>query len=328
MTIAIACGWRRLYTGAEWWPLLDEARESYRITEVWHGGCEDGADVVVALWAKARGLRIEAFPAPWELFKQAKIPAKAAGPRRIDDMLAGRRGYTIADVAQIDASDQQAPLALPERAGEDAPRRRSLITTEQLEGRPEVLLALPGYAGTRRTIRAAEAAGLMVARLSFEPWVANKWHYRDRDGSYRFPPDAIDIQRGSPIGNPFRVGDMIDAAIAVLGRDAVATVLGRAPRSDDQITSDTCLALYRAWLMRQIRERDRGVMRALQRIGPKSVLMCTCKRPDGTGLCHGDVVVRCWRWLNGRRQPDAPGASGGGGSPETSDRREHDTTAA
>jgi hypothetical protein len=272
MTIAIAAGWRRLAFDRSWLAVLDEARERHRITKIWHGGAR-GGDEIVALWATARRLEVEAFPAPWDLCKEAKIPVKAAGEIRVRDMLDGKRGYVIED--------------------------GKLVTTEQVEGTPELLLAMPGYKGTRGTIRAAEARRLEVQRLAVEPWVINRWHYRRKDGSFDLPPGSIDIQRGTALGNPYVVGEPHP----------------HPSRGGSAITGDECLELYRAWLWWRIGEKDRGVLNMFRTIGGPEVIarggghphiVCTCKRPDGSGFCHGDVVVRAWRWLNRRPQPDAP----------------------
>jgi len=289
MTIAIAAGSRHIHIGHVWWPLLDAAAESYRITEVWHGGA-NGADEGVAFWAKARGLTVEAFPAPWDLFKQAGLKAKAAGARRIDDMLSGLRGYIIAhskhDPEAVDGivCTQQ----LGTRGSEyDLELASKVYRMKRPDSPASVLLALPGYAGTRRTIRAAQQRGLVVERLSVEPWVINRWHYRRKDGSFDLPPDSMNIQRGTALGNPYEVG---------------------APhphRPGETISAEECLQLYRGHLWRLVHARDRGVMAMLHRITARTHLVCTCKRPDGTGLCHGDVVVRAWRFVHGIPQPEA-----------------------
>jgi hypothetical protein len=305
MTIAIAAGWRHLHMSPEWWPALDSLRETYRITEIWHGACSlpkepeklAGADAGVEEWALDRGLVVQRFPAPWELYRAARLNAKAAGARRVADMLEGRRGYVMPHSKHDPDYDPSSPV----------------VTTERVEGQPEVLLALPGYAGTRRTIAAAVERGLLLERVQLEPWVINRWHYRLRDKSFDLPPESLDIQRGTALGNPFIVGDSISTAIEVLGVPTVAAVLGRAPRDSDTIQGEHGLELYRRWLFREMVNGDRGVMSQLRAITPRTHLVCTCKRPDGTGLCHGDVVVRAWRWMVGRKQPDAPSTPVGEG---------------
>jgi hypothetical protein len=269
MTIAIATGGRRLRVTHEYWPLLDAARESYRITKIWHGAAK-GADEGVELWANARGLDVERFPAPWDLFKAAGLNEKAAGMHRNADMFDGRRGYAWV------------------KKDED----RTFTTTEQVHGRPELLLALPGYKGTRGAIRLAAERQIPVERIMVEPMVVNRWWYARRDKSgYDFPPGTVSIMRGdSALGNPFRVGDP------------------HPHREGATITGDECLGLYRLWLHYMLYvEKDRGVIAALSRIGSKDHLACACLRPDGTGLCHGQVVLRAWRHWN-HRPVDGPGA--------------------
>ena len=304
MTIAIAAGSRHLHVGHAWWPELDAKAEAYKITELWHGGAK-GADEGVAVWARARGLTVEPFPAPWDLFKKAGLNQKAAGARRIDDMLSGRREYVLAhsehDPEAIDGivTTQQLGSAEPitgEVAGQSygIPRPNSPAS---------VLFALPGYAGTRRTIRAAAERGLITERIQIEPWVINRWHYRRPDGTFELPPSSVDIQRGTALGNPFRVGDPLGTAGTVLG--PLDKLLGCEPNLNEPITGEQCLEFYRAWLWREMHRKDRGVLAMLRRISAKDHLVCTCKRPDGTGLCHGDVVVRAWRFVHAKPELDA-----------------------
>mgnify|MGYP000010467407 CR=1 FL=1 len=301
MTIAIAAGWRHLNLGPDWWPALDRFRESYRVTEIWHGACslrEDphklaGADAGVETWALERGLAVQRFPAPWVLFKAAGLNAKAAGARRVADMFAGRRGYVVPHSRHDPDYDPSSPI----------------VTTEEVQGRPEILLALPGYSGTRGTIREAVRLGVPVEEVSIEPWVINRWHYRQPDGSFEFPPDTVSVMRGTRLGNPFWVGQRLGVAIDLLGAEAVAKVVPSLERAHP-LAGDECLELYRLHLWIKIHhEQDRGVLAAMRQIGPKSKLCCACLRPDGTGFCHAQIVVRAWRHLNGRGQPDAPDRS-------------------
>lgn len=269
MTIAIATGGRHLRVTHEYWPLLDAVREKHRITKIWHGGAA-GADEGVALWANARGLDVERFPAPWDLFKQGRLNEKAAGMRRNADMFDGRRGYSL-------EGSIESPI---------------VATTEQVEGTPELLLALPGYKGTRGAIRLAEARQIVVERIMVEPMVINRWWYARRDKSgFDFPPNTVSIMRGdSALGNPFRVGDP------------------HPHRPGEVIAGDECIGLYRQWLHYMLHvERHRGVVAAMNRLRPFDHLACACLRPDGSGLCHGQVVLRAWRHWN-NRPVDGPGA--------------------
>jgi len=51
-------------------------------TVVLHGDCPDGVDQLANRWAKARGIKVETYPAPW------KELGKIAGPLRNARMLA------------------------------------------------------------------------------------------------------------------------------------------------------------------------------------------------------------------------------------------------
>ena len=132
---------------------------------------------------------------------------------------------------------------------------------------------------------------------------------RQPDGSFEFPPDTVSVMRGTRLGNPFWVGQRLGVAIDLLGAEAVAKVVPSLERAHP-LAGDECLELYRLHLWIKIHhEQDRGVLAAMRQIGPKSKLCCACLRPDGTGFCHAQIVVRAWRHLNGRGQPDAPDRS-------------------
>ena len=53
------------------------------------------------------------------------------------------------------------------------------------------------------------------------------------------------------------------------------------------------------------RVRDAAVLEELRRIGEHDLLTCHCKRLDGSGECHGDVVALAWEWV---RRKDAEAA--------------------
>lgn len=104
--IAVFAGCRYLDVGRWWWPTLDAIREEHGITEVWHGACSldhqhpdklAGVDAGIDLWARDRGLAVRMFPAPWALYRRAGLDPKAAGMRRVADMLRGDRDYEIRD---------------------------------------------------------------------------------------------------------------------------------------------------------------------------------------------------------------------------------------
>lgn len=60
---------------------------------------------------------------------------------------------------------------------------------------------------------------------------------------------------------------------------------------------DETIPLYRRWLWDRIQERNTLVMTAFREIKEDSYIVCFCKRPDGTGICHGDTVVKTWEYL-------------------------------
>lgn len=253
VTIAVFTGGRFTNVDEQWWPLLDAVRKRLGITEVWHGACPiGGADEGAERWAIAEGIPVERFPAPWSLYDRTPGLRKGgAGPRRIDDMLAGRRGY------KVDG-------------------RGRVVTTEQLERVPEIVVAFPGGQGTRRTVRAGAALGMPVVYVQREPQVLNRHHYPPPQG---LPDGAIYIGRGTPLGNPNPVPPAKE-------------------RKPGEIEAN--LAAYKRHLWARIVARDPAVLRALDEIGRDSFLVCSCKKPDGTGPCHGDIVVAAWRWMRGQ----------------------------
>jgi hypothetical protein len=90
--VVVVGGSRGLAVDEQWWPLLDRLREHQGFDRVWHGD-RGGADEGVAAWARARGLVVEAFPAPLELYREAGLSPAAAEARRNDDMLRAWGGY-------------------------------------------------------------------------------------------------------------------------------------------------------------------------------------------------------------------------------------------
>lgn len=90
--VVVVGGSRALSVDEQWWPLLDRVREHQGFDRVWHGA-RGGADEGVAAWARARGLLVEEFPAPFELHREAGLPLELAEPRRNDDMLRAWGGY-------------------------------------------------------------------------------------------------------------------------------------------------------------------------------------------------------------------------------------------
>lgn len=80
------------------------------------------------------------------------------------------------------------------------------------------------------------------------------------------------IMRGTPLGNPFRIG----------------------PDGD----RDTVIEKYRGWLWGKIQDRDWDVTRELEILrdladGGDLDLVCCC----APLRCHGDVIKACLEWM-------------------------------
>lgn len=100
------------------------------------------------------------------------------------------------------------------------------------------------------------------------PVVINRHHYQNDRPQRPFPVPWLYIGRGTPLGNPFTVAKHGQAAIG----------------------------LYRRWLWEKIQDEDPEVLRELDRITEQTSLVCSCApRP-----CHGDIIVRAWRWRQSR----------------------------
>lgn len=118
------------------------------------------------------------------------------------------------------------------------------------------------------------------------PTVINRHHYADpRSGKPdRRPPlpsPWMYIGRGTPLGNPF---------LKVDGENPMVP-----------------MRRYHRWLWGRIRDPRSEQAAALRRITDEHHLVCSCKRPDGSGLCHGDIVVKAWAWLREQESTDRRG---------------------
>jgi len=132
-------GSRALSVDERWWPLLDRLREHQGFDRVWHGA-RGGADEGVAAWARARGLAVEEFPAPFELYREAGLPLAQAEPRRNDDMLRAWGGYRS--------------------------RGGSIVPCARMGGFAELVLALPPDHDTLDLVaRAEQWSSIRVLRL-------------------------------------------------------------------------------------------------------------------------------------------------------------------
>jgi hypothetical protein len=270
VTIAVYAGCRDLATGPWWWPALDAVAAEHGISEVWHGACSldfddptklAGGDLLVDTWARARGLEVRMFPAPWRFYRAAGMKVEAAGMRRVADMLRGDRGYEI--------------------------RGGKVVTTETVPGSPALVVCLPGGPGTQGTAKQGERLGLPVVRVPYQhkpgvPRVVNSHHYAmpgraeapGRAPRPSLPEPWVYIGRSPPLGpsplaNPYPVEQH--------GRKA--------------------LELYKGWLRGKLKSADSAVFAALRAIPADASLVCHCVRPDGSGACHGRFVALAWEWL-------------------------------
>ncbi len=66
---------------------------------------------------------------------------------------------------------------------------------------------------------------------------------------------------------------------------------------------EACMRAYGAWLYRQINESgleyNHEFTTALRGLHEDAILVCWCKDRSGNGLCHGDILIRAWKWLQG-----------------------------
>ena len=68
------------------------------------------------------------------------------------------------------------------------------------------------------------------------------------------------------------------------------------------------LELYRRHIHNLIRNEDAFAMAELEAISENTALVCLCKSQDGSGDCHGDIVIAAWRHLQSKRQGQQPAA--------------------
>ncbi len=90
--------------------------------------------------------------------------------------------------------------------------------------------------------------------------IANRHHLSDR-----WPRGAVYVGRGTPLGNPYRIG----------------------PDGD----RDTVVDRYAPWLKARIDEGDPVVLTALRGLPENSTLVCSC----APARCHVEVIRELWR---------------------------------
>jgi hypothetical protein len=84
MTLKVLCMGDRAWMNRE--PILKVLKELPPGTIVVHGACETGADKIVDEEARKLGLKVRAYPAPWEEF-EAMGKRNSAGPARNSEIL-------------------------------------------------------------------------------------------------------------------------------------------------------------------------------------------------------------------------------------------------
>ena len=130
--------------------------------------------------------------------------------------------------------------------------------------RADVLFAFAGGRGTADCQRAAAAMDIPIVRIHpvAEPRVWNR-HHGDAPGP------SVYVGRGTPLGNPFR--------------------LGQSPPSE-------ILDQYRRWLWSRLNpacpDYDRAAEQAIDSLGAEASLVCSC----WPSPCHAEVIVRAWRY--------------------------------
>lgn len=172
--------------------------------------------------------------------------------------------------------------------------------------RPELVVALPGGAGTADMVRKAQAAGVPVYDLRAGP--AQRWGAEEIRalvqtgglGGADLPARvvALWLARGGggiPLvsGHLLRAGGspQIPPGWVYIGRGShglPASPLGNpfVPREGE--TSEVCLDKFRAHLRRLVADRRNGIRAALEALGPDTPLVCWCHRDRP---CHGEVVA-------------------------------------
>lgn len=123
--------------------------------------------------------------------------------------------------------------------------------------------------------------------VSERPQVINLYHYQapDRPHLSPLPERAINVMRGTALGNPYER--------AYLERWA-----GSTPEIRAKVKADPFYVLepYRQHLFKKLKDQDEGVIRMFSQIDSTTPLVCCCVRPDGSGVCHAHIIARAWRW--------------------------------
>lgn len=144
-------------------------------------------------------------------------------------------------------------------------------------GRVDLLVRFAGGRDTRDCSRAAAERSIQVVEIEpvAEPRIWNRHRSVPPGPALYIGGNAKDPSKSSPLANPYR--------------------LDRRPGESRHDAAVRVLAEYRSWLWPQV--RDGGpALEVLESITVEHYLVCSCWPAD----CHGEVVVRAWRWVHGR----------------------------
>jgi hypothetical protein len=143
------------------------------------------------------------------------------------------------------------------------PSRTAAMLGDLVRPPAELVIALDGGADTQAVIRKAEGRGIPVIRIGpvAEPKIWNRHHGTPPGPSIYVGRNQHDPGKASPLGN--LAGD---------------------------------LEQYRRWLGSRLRkaDRDQAVAAAIEEITAAHFVICSC----WPNPCHGEVIVRAWRWWN------------------------------
>jgi hypothetical protein len=138
------------------------------------------------------------------------------------------------------------------------------------EGKASTVISFEGGDGTKDCRLAGYERGIVVLHIYpvAEPRVWNRHHGK--------PPGPSEYCGwGSPVGNPWRLQDGDDRSSAAEG----------------------LLEKYRRWLAARIKpgspDYDQAIVDWIRALTPEHYVVCSC----GPDRCHGDLLVKAWRWL-------------------------------
>lgn len=233
-----------------------------RGVRVLRDGWARGVDKTVAGYLRARGARVLDLAKPRP---RGTGDALVVEPWPADWTTHGRRAGPLRNRAMLDGlpADLAGYTPLP---------------------RADLLVAFHGGDGTRGCREAAAERGIEIVAIEpvAEPRIWNM-HHRWSPEVER-PPGLVYVGRSARWGGPSPLANPWPAELRPPGETRAAA----APR---------ILGQYRRWLWGRIQAGDAAVLDALDDLAPEAFIGCTC----WPAHCHGEVVVRAWRYLRGRR---------------------------